>query len=220
MSNTSVQALKNRSTGLIESWNSRRKYTHTDESDTLIRQAYHRWIEYGNRRSIPGVAAKLGWPKYVITKRGRELGLARTKEKPWTPTEEAILEDWGWMSVPRIARRVREAGYKRSETAIHLKMKRMKIKGNLDGWCMRGLSQALGVDDKKIAVWIKRGFLKAKDTGVVVGKNEKVFVASKDVRHFILDHPDEIELARIDKFWLLSVLCPNELCRDWRAEAA
>ena len=215
-----MQSSQKRAAALRETWITRRKYTHTNETDAVVRKAYHFWITYGNRKTIPGAAKKLGWPQYAVTHRARDLGISRTKERPWTAAEEAILEDWSWLSVTRIARRLKDAGFKRGEAAVRKKLDRMQLRNSLDGWYVRELADIMGVPKSKVSTWIKHGMLGAKGTGISTGKYEKVFITSKDVRQFILNYPEEVELTRVDKFWLLGVLCPNDLCRAWRKEAA
>jgi hypothetical protein len=74
------------------------------------------------RPSIPLLAKKVGMPHWALKKRARELGLARTKERPWTDRELEILARYAWMSDERIRLKLKAAGYARSATAIHLKL--------------------------------------------------------------------------------------------------
>ena len=113
----------------------KRLYHHTPETDALIRDAYVKLRNFGNRRAPPALRGKLGWPKHVINKRGRELGLARVKETPWTSEEKALLDKWGHLSLPRIRLKLRRAGFDRSETGIKLKMRRMLITKDTLDYC-------------------------------------------------------------------------------------
>jgi hypothetical protein len=67
------------------------------------------------------------------------LGLARVKEPEWNAGEIAILERWGHPSDAVIQRKLKAEGFHRSVTAIHLKMKRLHVKQNLDGYSARSL---------------------------------------------------------------------------------
>ena len=67
----------------------------------------------------------------ALKRRAQEFGLARTKELPWSPPELTILSRYVWMSDDRVRLKLKAAGYTRTVTAIHLELKRMKIK--LDG---------------------------------------------------------------------------------------
>jgi hypothetical protein len=70
---------------------SRRKYVFTDQIDRLIRESYHNRQNERTRFSVRALAKKVGMPHWALKKRARELGLARTKELPWSERE---LEIW------------------------------------------------------------------------------------------------------------------------------
>ena len=107
---------------------SRRRYVFTDQIDQLIREIYlnHRNAKTGF--GIRPLAKKVGMPHWALKKRARELGLARTKELPWGEPELAILARYAWMNDERIRLKLKAAGYARTVTGIHLKLKRMKFK--------------------------------------------------------------------------------------------
>ncbi|MGE5111208.1 MAG: hypothetical protein ACM3JB_10160 [Acidobacteriaceae bacterium] len=68
-----------------------RKYSYTDQIDQLIRKAYLSRLDSKTRPDIRLLAKKVGVPHWVLKKRARELGLARTKELPWSEPELEIL---------------------------------------------------------------------------------------------------------------------------------
>jgi len=79
-----------------------RKYIFTDQIDQLIREIY---LSHPGARKQPGVRAlakKVGMPHWALRKRARKLGLARTKELPWSEPELEMLERYAWMSDERI----------------------------------------------------------------------------------------------------------------------
>ena len=137
----------------------KRKYVPDPGIDSLIRGAYgqQRW---GDRTALMRVAAELGWPPYSVARRGAELGLCRTKEKPWSAEEEAILLDCGQLPGTGVQRRLREAGYQRTCAAIALKLTRMHVRGNSDGYSAHSLATAFGVDVHKVLSWINVGYSK------------------------------------------------------------
>jgi hypothetical protein len=71
------------------------------------------------------LAKKVGIPHWALKKRARDLGLARTKEQPWSEPELTILERYARMSDERIRLKLKAAGYSRSTTGIHLKLRRI-----------------------------------------------------------------------------------------------
>ena len=141
---------------------SRRKYVFTDQIDQLIREIYLTARTAKTRSGIPLLAKKVDIPHWALKKRARELGLARTKELPWTEAELAILSRYAWMSDERIRLKLKEAGYTRTVTGIHLKLKRMRFKHAGSFYSAYSLAQALGIDPHVVTRWIKSGHLKAK----------------------------------------------------------
>lgn len=102
-----------------------RKWVPTPEIDAVIRRLYAERV--GRNRYIAHLktfAQKIGWPDWAVKKRGRELGLARTKESPWSDEEVELLHRYAWMSDERIRLKLKAAGFTRTATAIHLKIKR------------------------------------------------------------------------------------------------
>ena len=81
---------------------SRRKYVFTDQIDQLIREIYLNPRYAKTRSSIRLLAKKVGMPPWALKKRARDLGLARTKERPWTDPELVILARYAWLSDERI----------------------------------------------------------------------------------------------------------------------
>ena len=103
----------------------------------------------------------------------------------------------------------KSAGYARTATAIHLKLKRMKFKHGWSFYSPYGLAQALGIDPHAITRWIKSGHLKARfrGTGRTPQQNgDSYLIQEKDVRRFILEHPTDIDLCKVDQLWFLDVI--------------
>jgi hypothetical protein len=145
-------------------------------------------------------------PHWALKKRARELGLARTKELPRSEPELAILARFPWMSDERIRLMLKAAGYARTVTAIHLKLKRMRFKHEGSFYSANSLAQALGIDSHAVAPWIKSGHLKAKfrDTARSEQQNGDIYlIYEKDVRRFIPEHPTDIDLRKVDQLWFL-----------------
>jgi len=194
----------------------RRKYLFTNQIDQLIREIY---LSHPGAKTRPGIrmlAKKVGIPHWALKKRARELGLARTKELPWSERELEILERYAWMSDERIRLKLKTAGYSRTVTGIHLKLRRMKFKHDPSFYSANGLAQALGIDSHAVSRWIRRGHLKAQLRGTARGEKQNgdiYLIREKDVRRFILEHPTEIDLRKVDQLWFLDLLT-NGLVRS------
>src|SRR5271165_7318216 len=70
---------------------SRRKYVFADQIDQLIREIYLSRRDARKRPGIRLLSKKVGLPHWALKKRARELGLARTKELPWSERELEFL---------------------------------------------------------------------------------------------------------------------------------
>lgn len=63
----------------------RPKYCFTAAMDEEIRHAYHLYVDHNNSKAIGSCARKLGLPKWLVTRRGGALGLARVKGRRGVP---------------------------------------------------------------------------------------------------------------------------------------
>ncbi len=191
------------------------RYTPTPDLDKKIKDAYLRQRR-GDRRALAAVTHAIGWSKSAVARRGAALCLTRAKEYHWSPIEEQLLERFGHLTAPAIQRHLARAGFQRSCAAIQLKVTRMRIKQNLDGYSACALAQALGVDVHKVCLWIKRGFLQAEPRHTNRGKEQggdTWWITIGAVRRFILRYPEEIDLARVEKLWFLDLLTGGKICR-------
>jgi hypothetical protein len=188
---------------------SRRKYFFTDQIDQLIREIYLKHRDAKTGFGIRPLAKKVGMPHWALKKRARELGLARMKELPWSEPELAILARYAWMSDERIRLKLKAVGYARTVTGIHLKLKRMKFKHDGSFYSAYSLAQALGIDPHAVTRWIKSGHLKAtlRGTGRTPQQNgDSYLIQEKDVRRFVLQHPTDIDLRKVDQLWFLDII--------------
>jgi hypothetical protein len=186
-----------------------RRWVPTPAIDAVIRRLY---AERVGRTRIPCLkefARKIGWPDWAVKKRGQELGLARTKETEWTEKELAILFQWAWQSDNRIRIKLQAAGFRRTATAIHLKLKRIHAKENGDWYSANGLAGLFGCDNHCITGWIKRGYLRAKPRGTARTEQQggdAWLILHRDVRQFVAGHPTEFDLRKVDQLWFIDLL--------------
>ena len=187
----------------------RPKYCFTAAMDEQIRHAYHLYVDHNNRKAIGSCARKLGLPKWLVTRRGGALGLARVKEPAWGADEVALLERWGHLTDAVIQRKLKAAGFHRSINGIHLKLKRLRIRQNLDGYSACSLATAFGVDSHKVTNWIRRKMLRATQRGTDRTEQQggdTFWITQKAVRDFVLVYPDEVDLRKVEKWWFLDLL--------------
>src|SRR6266699_2026373 len=187
----------------------RRKYVFTAQIDQRIREIHLSHPDAKTRPGIRKLADQVGIPHWALKKRARELGLARTKEKPWGEPELAILARYAWMSDERIRLKLKAAGYARAVTGIHLKLKRMRFKSDPSFYSGKGLADALGIDSHAVTRWIKAGHLRAQLRGTKRTEQQggdTYLIREKDVRCFIVARPTEIDLRKVDQLWFLDLI--------------
>jgi len=195
----------------------RPKYFFTPAMDDEIRDAYHLYVEYNIRKAIGSCARKLGLPKWMVTRRGGTLGLARVKEPAWSADEVALLERWGHLTDAVIQRKLKAAGFHRSVNGIHLKLKRLRIKQNLDGYSACSLATAFGVDSHKVTTCIRRKMLRATLRGTDRTEQQggdSFWITQNAVRDFVSAYADEVDLRKVEKWWFLDLVTNGRIgCR-------
>jgi len=143
----------------------RHVWTTTPFIDDAIRRTYQ-----GNptKGAVNELARRLGRPRHWVSQRARQLSLIvpRFKEPPWSPAENRILEENAHRSLSTIQRRLRAAGYTRTETAILTRRKRLHLSAqDPNAHSAYELAGLFGVDGKTVTGWIAKGWLKAKRRG-------------------------------------------------------
>ena len=186
-----------------------RKWVPTPEIDAVIRRLYAERVGRDHIPHLKQFAKKIGWPDWAVKKRGRELGLARTKEAPWSDEEVELLHRHAWMSDERIRLKLKAAGFTRTATAIHLKIKRTAAKQSGDYYSATGLASLFGCDSHCVVRWIKSGYLKAIPRGTERTEQQggdTWLIRHPDVRQFVADHPMEFDLRKVDQLWFIDLL--------------
>jgi DNA-directed RNA polymerase specialized sigma24 family protein len=195
----------------------RTKYQASPEIDQIIQFAYERFWGANDRQALNRAARRIEWPGWKVKRRGQELGLARTSENtPWKPEEERILRSNGQHSADYVVRALKIQGFCRSRTAVHLKMRRERIKQTLDGYSSRQLAEAFGVDSHKIMRWISAGLLKAdrrEQNRVPIQGGCFWWITHTSVRNFVFRCPHEIDLRKVEKWWFLDIITEGRICR-------
>lgn len=190
-----------------------KRWVPTPEIDAVIRRLYVERVGRGKVPHLRQFADKIGWPAWAVKKRGRELGLARTRELPWSDEEVELLHRYAWQSDESIRRKLKAAGYTRTATAIHLKLKRTQAKQSGDYYSATGLAQCFGCDSHCVVGWIKKGWLKAKprETARTAQQGGDTWlILHSDVRQFVVAHPMAFDLRKVDQLWFIDLLCNRQ----------
>lgn len=159
--------------------------------DAQIRELHSRDVGRGD---INAFADRIGYPRSWISKRARELGLLtpRFREPPWSEPEIELLHRTAHVTTASARIKFVAAGFKRSETAIQVKRKRLGTTANDNGYYNANqIAELLGCDRKTITRWIEQQSLRAKMQG------EFWLIHENDLRAFIVRQPFSIALRKI-----------------------
>lgn len=182
-----------------------RLYPQRDDIDMAIREGYIHATEKG---SIKALAARIGRPAWWVQKRAATLGVTRTNRTrvdAWTAEEAAIVERWAVADLDVIVRKLAEAGFKRTRTAVAVWMKRRQVdRTDPDVWTATQLGPLFGRDPATVADWVERRGLKAKR--VSWGPSGKLLVHRRDLRRWIAANQQYIDLRRVDQAWFWDVM--------------
>lgn len=189
----------------------RQSYPQDDAVDLAIRRAHQQPLLKG---AVTDLAERVDRPTWWVSKRARELGLKtpRFREAPWSDAEQTMLHDTCHLSLGAARRRFIAAGFNRSETAIQVKRKRSSVNPQDNGmYTGRGVGDALGVDIKTVTRWIGLGELKAKRRGTerTDEQGDMWWIAERDIREFVIQHPLRVDLAKIPaafRAWFIELL--------------
>ena len=182
----------------------------TPADDVKIRAAY---ATHNSHEVIPHLMTV--FPKHKrwsITRRAQAIGAAtvRTKEPRWSEAEDAILQEHAWMSAERIGIKLREGGFSRTVTSIHIRKRRYRLRDKIDGMTLNALAELLDVDIHKAITWQKKGWLKAERYGTSGDNHDHWHVTTEAIRSFFFEHYEQIDLTKLEragsKVWFLELI--------------
>jgi len=188
------------------------KWKPTPEIDAIITEAYRTGYRQG---ASEFVSHKTGWPTWIVKKRALAIGIIRTepKEPLWSAAEIKVLEEFVWMCPDRLRLKLKKVcGTSRTNTAILLKKKRLKLRvSDASGYSAHRLAGLFGVDPRGvIRRWVTFGWLKAVRRGSD-RPDDAWYIEHADVYRFVLAHPEEIDLAKVDRLWFLDLVTQGKI---------
>jgi len=184
-------------------------YVWTPERDAIMRRDYDPRV----RGRSQEIADRLGWPVHVIKHRAVRLGLSRSEDRRrWTEEEERFIEESaGSRRVPWMARRLG-----RSLTSVIMKIKHMRLSRAVrEGYTLGDLELCFGADHRMIERWAREGKLAVRKRDYVTGahRSRPWAVSHRAVREFVVNHPLEFRLDRVDQLWFMDLILGGLLPR-------
>ncbi len=198
--------MKNSKTETDRRVTTKAKYNWRPEFDDYLKAHYFGGL---NRRFrvLNRMIRLTGLPRWYIKRQAVRLGLTMHMDRrPWTRAELDVLDDLvGRVSAAKIAKRLH-----RPVSSVVNKLKRMQISRRVrDGYTMRDLELCLGEDHHKIANWLQNGWLQDRLQGTrrhCGNGNDIHRIREQDILNFIRNHPQEINLGKVDQTWFLDLV--------------
>lgn len=191
-----------------------RRYSIEPWIDREIERAY----QSPRRGAIAELAARVMRPRGWLKSRALALGIAvaRIKEPPWSAEEIALLERLAHHRIETIAQKFRDAGFRRTPTAIAVKRKRLKLSiQDPDHYTACQLAALMGVDVKVVTRWIAREGLRASRRGTLRTAQQggdMWWIARSDLLRWMRDHAQLIDLRKVDRYWFLDLVLGGASC--------
>lgn len=196
-----VKCTKGSTTGLRFA----RVYEQRDDIDTMVREGY---IHAKAKGDIKRLAERIGRPAWWVQKRAASLGMSRTNRTRldgWTDDEMALLDKWAACVPKVISIKLRQAGFSRTEVAVSVKLKRLKIdRFDPNRWTATEVAPLLGVNPATVADWVERRGLPAKRE--TWGPHGKLMISRDRLRSWISKNRGYIDLRRVDQVWFFELL--------------
>ena len=187
----------------------RKRWLWTEAEIAELRRVYQTEPDRG---AINTLAQRLGKPRHIVCAQAAKQGLRapRFASSPWSSAEEAILRNHAHRHPRTIARHLRHAGFKRSETAIAVHRKRRCLDTtDPDHYTAHALAQLMGVDGKTVTRWIEREGLPAKRRGTARSEaqgGDHWWINRRALRTWIASHAVLVDLRKVERFWFLDLV--------------
>lgn len=168
--------------------------------DDLIRATY---TSNPNFTTIDEFAKSIGKPRWWVSRRAGELGLARPRlaSAPWTKAETDIVDRLGDAGIAGIAAGLKAVGFSRSLGAVAMEMKKQMLSRTpRNAWSARTLAEFMGVNSKTVARWIDAEGLPAEREGNAWRVQRVAFKA------WLACHRTRFDLRKVDQEWFLALL--------------
>lgn len=185
------------------------KYIFTPEMDAIIRKVYEN--NTGKVAHARALAKKFNMPRWRVSRRAIEIGAyTPTKKEPdWSEAELRILERFAPYTPLFIQKKLKAAGYHRSEISILLKRKRTRLLSNLKGMSATQCAEFFGIDIHWVLRQIEKGLLSARRRQT--NRTEKQggdiwYIRESALRQFIIENPELIDLRKVEKISFIDLL--------------
>ncbi len=192
----------------------RQSHPKTAEIDAKIRE---RWPHLKGRGAITEFAEELGRPKWWVSRRARDLGMANVpfhKEPEWTAAELQLLKKVPLHDSSRAAAIFRQHGFHRTPTSIVVKSKRQGLSRRYtETMSARQVAEILGVDSKYVTARCIDGALTATRRETLRGPQQggdPWSITRADLRRYIIENVTNLDIRKVEKFSFVQLLAEGK----------
>lgn len=166
----------------------------TEREIALVRRHYRG----GDSAALTALVELTGKARHQVRAKARALGLARVKERRWTPDDDYGLSIlWGRKPDKAVAKKLG-----RTVAACKIRATRALKRSRQDGirgWTGRGLAKLLGIDEHKVTrQWVVKGWLTPSRLPYRIGQNRPMLFAEDDLVRFLREQPQEYDWRAMD----------------------
>lgn len=202
------------------------RYEPSEFVDAALKRAYAK-----GRPDLIALSKTLQRPKGWLKYRAGILGLRNELDRHgrhWSDAEDEIVrtgQDRG-LGVPAIRKRLVQAGYRRSLTAVCCRLQNLELGFNRNWWTATQVAAIFNIDIHSVLRWIDQGWLTAtrkQGPSAIMESEERRqlwAIRPESVRDFMLRHPGKWDHRRVRKEVLLDLLCPERFNTMASKEAA
>jgi len=168
----------------------------TDQFDQLLARTYQSCRSREElSRGLNQIQRVTGFTRVVITSRAGALGLSFVNRRKWEEAELCYLrENAGTVSPSAIARRLKRTHYSVKAKVAQLGLQ-LRVR---EGYSQDDLRILLGVGVTRVHQWISKGWLKVEGNRIT----------EHSIRQFLIHHPEEYKLNKVDEAWYKGTLFP------------
>ena len=181
----------------------------TPEIDRAIKRLYQRgYLKPGEMRKFCTTWRR---SRQWVRAQAIKLGVCPERRRtPWTPAEEAILEQHEGRGTRYVQKALIAAGFTdRTEPAIGQRMHLLGLekRDRSEEWTAPETGRLLGVDSHVVLGWINEGLLKAaRGETRDDGRASEWLITRAKLRAFLIAYPGEWYPGRCDRYWLVDLL--------------
>ena len=182
----------------------RPKYVLDERQTRLMNDLYD-----GTRERVDLLAREIGLPREIIKRIAYRMHITKSSAI-WSPEEEEFLRK----NIHRISMEQMKKSLKRDRATIYRKAHALRLFREYEGsgYTLADLKLLFGFDknaNASIYTWIKKGWLKGRKI-VTKFHTEQWEFSCKNIRDFVLAHPEQVNPKRFDWIALANILADGE----------